>query len=282
EQLIRQLVDHALFAAATAVGQDPTDSERRAAVGIDLDRDLIIGAAHATGLHFQHRLGVLHGLLEQVDGLVPAFVFQLLHGAVKDVLGGALLAVPHHGVNELVDQRGLIDRVRQGFTLRDMSFSRHKSSNLSGPPADAVFASAGVMLSLRPLGSVLGATLLAVGDAYGIQRAAHHVIADTRQILHTATAYQHNRVLLQIVADTVNVGRDFNAVGQPHAPDLAQSGIRLLRRLGVHPSADAALLRAGLQSRTCRLVLRRGSTLAHQLIKCRRSLPLLAFFTPND
>src|ERR1019366_8511356 len=128
EQLIRQLVDHALFAAATAVGQDPTDSERRAAVGIDLDRDLIIGAAHATGLHFQHRLGVLYGLLEQLDGLVPAFVFQLLHGAVKDVLGGAFLAVPHHGVNELVDQRGLIDRVRQGFTLRDMSFSRHKSS----------------------------------------------------------------------------------------------------------------------------------------------------------
>src|SRR5664279_2771548 len=131
EQLIRQLVDHALLATAAAVGQDPADGQRSTAVGIDLNRDLIVGAAHATGLHFQHRLGVLHGLLEQLDGLVPAFVFQLLHGPVEDVLGGTFLAIPHHGVNELVDQRGLIDRVRQGFTLRDMSFSRHKSSKPS-------------------------------------------------------------------------------------------------------------------------------------------------------
>src|SRR5450759_4116312 len=128
EQLVGQFVDHALLAAATAVGQNPTNSQRRTAVGIDLNRELSVGAAPSVALHFQPRRGVRHGLLEQLDGLVPAFVFQLLHGAIEDVLGGAFLAIPHHGVNELVDQRGLIDRVRQGFTLRDMSFSRHKSS----------------------------------------------------------------------------------------------------------------------------------------------------------
>src|ERR1022692_3561849 len=42
EQLIRQFVDHPLLAAAAAVGQNPTNGQRRTAVGVDLDRDLIV------------------------------------------------------------------------------------------------------------------------------------------------------------------------------------------------------------------------------------------------
>src|SRR5690606_9061075 len=49
---------------------------------------------------------------------------------------------------------------------------------------------------LRTLGAVLGTTLLALGHAGGVERAAHHVVADARQILDAATAQQHNRVLL--------------------------------------------------------------------------------------
>src|ERR1700734_3997713 len=40
EQLVRQLVDHALFATAAAVGQDPANCQRGATVGIDFDRNL--------------------------------------------------------------------------------------------------------------------------------------------------------------------------------------------------------------------------------------------------
>src|SRR5271167_693348 len=50
--------------------------------------------------------------------------------------------------------------------------------------------------TLGALGSVLGPALLAVGHAHGIEGAADHVVADTRQILHTAAADEHNRVLL--------------------------------------------------------------------------------------
>src|ERR1039458_8891896 len=82
EQLVGQLVHHALFAASAAVGQNPADGQRGTAVGIDLDRDLVVGPAHAAGLHFQHRLGVFHGLLEQLNGLFASLFLELLHGGV--------------------------------------------------------------------------------------------------------------------------------------------------------------------------------------------------------
>src|SRR5271166_5562261 len=131
QQLVSQLVDHALLAASTAVSQNPADRQRSAAIGVDLHRNLVVGAAYAAGLHFQYRLGVLDSFLEQLDRLVATLFFELLHGGIEDGLGGAFLAVPHHGVNEFVDQRGLVDRVSQRFTLRDMSFSWHRSSRPS-------------------------------------------------------------------------------------------------------------------------------------------------------
>src|ERR1700749_4047125 len=69
KQLIAELVDHALFATTAAVGDEPADRERGAAVWIHFDWHLVVGAAHATGLYFKQRLAVLNGLLEQLDGL---------------------------------------------------------------------------------------------------------------------------------------------------------------------------------------------------------------------
>ena len=50
-------------------------------------------------------------------------------------------------------------------------------------------------------------------------------------------------MLLQVVADARDVGRDFHLVRQPHARDLAQRRVRLLGRHGAHLKADATLLR---------------------------------------
>src|SRR4029453_1571765 len=86
-----------------------------------------------------------------------------------------------------------------------------------------------------------------------IERPAHHVVAHARQILHAAAANEHERVLLQVVAAARDVGRHLDAVGEPHARDLAQRGIRLLRRLGEDADAHAALLRAVLERRAFRL-----------------------------
>src|SRR5580693_7033674 len=63
-------------------------------------------------------------------------------------------------------------------------------------------------LRFRSLGPVLRPALLAVGDAGGIQRPANHVIADAGEILHAPPADQHDRVLLQVVADPRNIGCD--------------------------------------------------------------------------
>src|SRR5215203_3196195 len=101
-------------------------------------------------------------------------------------------------------------------------------------------------LRLRALGAVLRAALLASLDAHCVESAADHVITNTREVFYTAAADQHQRVLLQVMADARNVGCHLDAVCEPHARDLAQRGVRLLRRLGEHAHADAALLRAVL------------------------------------
>src|ERR1700761_9217296 len=124
---------------------------------------------------------------------------------------------------------------------------------------------------LRTLGAVERAALLAILDALGIQHAADDVVAHARKVLHAAAADQHNAVLLKVVAFAGNVGQRFEAVGQAHLGDLAQRGVRLLRRRGVDAGADGALLRALLQGRNL-VALRLGAArLANELIDCRHS-----------
>src|SRR5688572_24367508 len=83
---------------------------------------------------------------------------------------------------------------------------------------------------LGPLGAVLGARLLPVLHALEIERAAHDVVAHARQILHAATAHEHDTVLLQVVALAADVGNDLEAIGQTNLGDFAQRGVGLLRR----------------------------------------------------
>src|SRR5437763_1831560 len=112
-----------------------------------------------------------------------------------------------------------------------------------GSVLDAFFyrlRSAGSALDLfRPLGPVLGATLLAVLDALSVEHAAQDVVAHARQILDAAAADHHYRVLLQIVALARNVADHLEAVGQAHFRDLAQRRVRLLRGGRIDARADA-------------------------------------------
>src|SRR5271170_7798906 len=62
-----------------------------------------------------------------------------------------------------------------------------------------------LLCSLRPLGAVFRAPLLAIFDSGGVQRPTDHVVTDSRQILHPAAADEHDRVLLQVVADSGNI-----------------------------------------------------------------------------
>src|SRR6476661_7057439 len=93
------------------------------------------------------------------------------------------------------------------------------------------------------LRAVLAATVLAVAHAGRVERAADDVVLDRGEVLHAAAADQHDRVLLEVMADARDVGRDLHLVGQPHARDLAQRRVRLLGRHRLHLRADPALLR---------------------------------------
>src|SRR3954466_13358046 len=85
-------------------------------------------------------------------------------------------------------------------------------------------------IQLLLLDAVLRAGLLAVADAGGVERPAHDLVAHARQILHAATAHEHDRVLLQVVALARDVRRDLDRARDADAGHLAQGGVRLLGR----------------------------------------------------
>src|SRR3954447_18326096 len=101
--------------------------------------------------------------------------------------------------------------------------------------------------ALLLLGAVAAASLLAVLDALRVEGAADDLVANTRQVLHTAAAHEHDGVLLEVVALTRNVGGDLDPAGQTHTRDLTQGRVRLLRGGREHTRADATTLRGTLE-----------------------------------
>src|SRR6478735_4042178 len=120
--------------------------------------------------------------------------------------------------------------------------------------------------ALLLLGAVAAAGLLAVLHALGVERAADDLVADTGKVLHPAAADEHDGVLLEVVTDARDVGRDLDTARQAHAGDLAEGGVRLLRGGRVDAGADASALRAALEGG--RLGLRRlvAPAVADQLL----------------
>src|SRR5258708_36217513 len=98
------------------------------------------------------------------------------------------------------------------------------------------------MSALLLLRAVAASRLLAVADPLGVQGAANYLVADTGQVAHPAAANQHNRVLLQVVPDAGDIGRDLNLAGEPDSGHLAQRRVRLLGRGGIDARAYPATL----------------------------------------
>src|SRR6202012_1262358 len=99
----------------------------------------------------------------------------------------------------------------------------------------------------RPLGAIERAPLFAIFHALRVEHAADDVVANAGKILHAAAADEHNAVLLQVMAFAGDVTHDFVAVGQTNLRNLAQRGVRLLRRRRIDACAHATLLRAMLE-----------------------------------
>src|SRR5215469_14900415 len=105
------------------------------------------------------------------------------------------------------------------------------------------------MSALLLLRAVPAACLLAVAHALGVEGTADDLVADTRQVPHPAAAYQHDRVLLQVVPDARDVGGDLDLAGEPDSGHLAQGRVRLLGRGRIDARANAPALWASLQGR---------------------------------
>ena len=104
--------------ARGGVLDDPADRERRPAVGPHFDGHLVGRAADAARLDLERRLDVLDRLLEGLHRIVLRLLGNLVQGAVQDPFGDGLLALDHHGVDELRDELGVVERIRQDFALR--------------------------------------------------------------------------------------------------------------------------------------------------------------------
>src|SRR3954451_11329187 len=124
------------------------------------------------------------------------------------------------------------------------------------------------------LDAVEGAGLLAVGDPGGVEGAADDLVAHARQILDASAADEDDRVLLKVVALAGDVGGDLHAVRQPHAGDLPQRRVRLLRGHGGDARADAALLRGSPERGCLGLRLWRRAPFADKLIYGWHESPL--------
>src|SRR5258708_31355669 len=70
------------------------------------------------------------------------------------------------------------------------------------------------MSALLLLRAVAAASLLAVADALGVQRAADDLVTDARQVADTAAPDQHDRVLLEVVANARDIGGDLDLASQ--------------------------------------------------------------------
>src|SRR6195952_3322480 len=90
------------------------------------------------------------------------------------------------------------------------------------------------MTYLLLLHAVLRARLLAAADAGGVEGAANDLVANAREILDATATHEHDGVLLEVVALAGDVRRDLDASGDANTGDLAERGVRLLRRGRVH------------------------------------------------
>ena len=122
-------------------------------------------------------------------------------------------------------------------------------------------------LLFRPLCSVARARGAALLDAAGVELAADDSVLHA-DILHAATAKYHHRVLLEVVPLARDVGSHFHPVREAHTGDLADSGVRLPRRLGGHLGTDAALEGRGIERRPIRERIKSARQRRHFCLRC--------------
>ena len=90
--------------------------------------------------------------------------------------------------------------------------------------------------------------LLSLGNACGIECAAHDMITNAGQVLNSSASDEYGRVLLKVMAFAGDVNGTFLLVGKSYPCNLSDCRVRLLGRGGRYGKAYAAFLRAVVQN----------------------------------
>src|SRR5262249_53981926 len=160
--------------------------------------------------------------LEDADSIfLGAFTHQI-ERPIQDALGKALLAVVHHGVDELRHRPILEFRIGQHLSPLDLTFTWHGCGTPGLRPDGDLPVPPDAARSLRSFRSVLRAALTPILGTDRVESAADNVVADAGEVLHTAAANEDDRVLLEVVTHPGDVGRHLDAVGEPHARNLPE------------------------------------------------------------
>src|SRR5438128_2106659 len=119
---------------------------------------------------------------------------------------------------------------------------------------------------LSGLGAVPRSGLLPVPDPGGVEGPADDLVPHTREVLHPAAADEDDRVFLQVVTDSWDVGGDLDPARQTNARDLAKGRVRLLWGGRVDARTHAAALRRAPERWALRLRPRALAPVSDQLL----------------
>jgi len=75
------------------------------------------------------------------------------------------------------------------------------------------------------------------------------MIPNAGEILNPSAPDKNNRVFLQIMTDSGDIGSYFCAMGKPNTGHLAERGIGLFGGNGHYPGTNTPFLGAGIESR---------------------------------
>ena len=93
DELGREALAHRLLAAVARVRRRASACRAPAALGADVDGDLVGRATDAAALHLELRLHVVERLPEDLERIFLEALGDDVERAVEDALGGRLLAV---------------------------------------------------------------------------------------------------------------------------------------------------------------------------------------------
>jgi hypothetical protein len=237
-KLCGQLFGHRLTLGVACGDEYPAKRERLLALRAYLARHLVVGTANAARADLHRRSHIADSGLKKLNRILNLcfFLYQIKR-IVHHLARGALFAVPHDRVNKLLYAERVVFEVCTG----DIPIFNRASHSIF-----LLFlfsCSTGVLFN-----AIAAAGYIALVDAGCIELAAHHLVAHV-DVFNAAGAHQDHRVLLEVVALARDIGGYLHAVGEAHAGDFADSGVRLAGGFGSYLGTNAALKRRWIKYR---------------------------------